>query len=353
MYFFLVLLGIATIEIITTRWSKFEESFQKQGILILGGIGVFLSLGIVAYPHTSLQELFFGIGEKQHGLLFPLGLIWLAYLTSLLHQNERKKVFFALIFSGIFVALVALIESRGANIFTGASYTITGSWGDIRSTSTLGNPNYVAGYLLMLLPLVRKSEKKWQYFLLPILLLGILVTKSVIGLSIALSYLVYLLMKKRSKIYTSTTLPLLVLLLIGGAYLYAPESEKWLSLISRFILMKHTIIGAMDGFWSLLIGHGPDSIVRFFSGIRPDEIVSYFPEGMIIDSSHNILIDILMAYGIIGCILFIRYIASRWHHLDTFAKQGIVLGLAFLSLNVLVVSHMILLVFFLSCKKVN
>jgi hypothetical protein len=44
-------------------------------------------------------------------------------------------------------------------------------------------------------------------------------------------------------------------------------------------------------------------------------------------------------------------IARQWKHLDTWARYGLVVGLTFFSLNVIVVSHWIVLVFFLSQKR--
>ena len=72
---------------------------------------------------------------------------------------------------------------------------------------------------------------------------------------------------------------------------------------------------------------------------------------MIIDSSHNLWIDVLTKYGLVGLIALIAWIGSRWKQLGETAKVGLILGLTFFSMNVVVVSHSILLVYFLTAKN--
>lgn len=85
------------------------------------------------------------------------------------------------------IAIIAITESFfGYNIFTGLSFITQGSWSNIRSIATLGNPNYVAGYLLMILPMILGYVRHFEkYILLVIICFGILATKSVIGISLA------------------------------------------------------------------------------------------------------------------------------------------------------------------------
>lgn len=77
------------------------------------------------------------------------------------------------------------------------------------------------------------------------------------------------------------------------------DTEKLLSLTSRFVLMKESLMMMLQYPFSLLIGFGPDSLASHFSIIRSSLVSSYFPNHEIIDSSHNILIDIIFQYGIL------------------------------------------------------
>ena len=96
MTLFLILLVSATLELITSKWVYFTK---KSTLLPLGGcmlIGIFW---IILFYQTQLYDLLFGIGEKRHGILLPLGLIYLSILLSSLQIHERKKLAYSIIFS--------------------------------------------------------------------------------------------------------------------------------------------------------------------------------------------------------------------------------------------------------------
>jgi len=68
-------------------------------------------------------------------------------------------------------------------------------WGIGRVFSTLGNPNYLAGYLLMLLPILaeRKFSQVWGYWML---FLGVMIlTGSVAGVLLAGMYVAIMILK--------------------------------------------------------------------------------------------------------------------------------------------------------------
>ena len=353
MHFFLILLVLASIEIFTNtqKWRKIMWEYKKNKYF-LSGCFLFFLLAFWIYPYEHYWDLLLGIGEKQHGLLLPFGLIWFYILLHFLEKSELQKIGYTIIGTGSIVALVALIEILGYNIFTGAIYSVEGSWWEVRSTSTLGNPNYVAGYLLMILPLIVFQMRGFlKYILFIALWSGIIATKSMIGIWLLLAYSLYLLGKKIIPKKIHILFP--VIMILGGAsvYFFFAGTEKWLSLTSRFVLMKHTFLGSLDSMIAIWFWHGPDAIIRYFSFIRAPEIDAYFPPNMIIDSSHNIFIDILSMYGVIGVGFFVYVTLSRLKHLDHASKVGLMLGLSFLSLNVFVLSHMILLVYFLSFTK--
>ena len=113
------------------------------------------------------------------------------------------------------------------------------------------------------------------------------------------------------------------------------------------MLMKYTLIGDSISPISLLFGHGPDTVMQIFALVRPEEVNQYFPRNSIIDSSHNIWIDIFMSYGLAGLTLCIWYISRGWTERDIYRKSSVILGLIFLSLNVIVISHLIVLVWLL------
>ncbi len=349
---FLILLVFATFEMLVRKREYFVSKGTRFWVHILFGVLTFLTFSGFFYQYFDLKSLLFGVGEKQHGILMILWLFWLGILLSFLNYREKRYVGYAILVSGFFVAITTIIEFLGYNIFTGETYSSLGSWGEVRSTSTLGNPNYVAWFLLILLPLVFSSVKRGEkYILFFLFFLWLCATKSMIGIALGILYSVLLLGKKflGSKIYL--ILPFFLIIGITIAYWLTSESEKWLSLLSRFVLMKHTMIESLKSGLGILFGYWPDAVIQFFSSSRAEEISSYFPTSMIIDSSHNIFIDAYASYGIIGIVLITSFLFSRSKNLDIPSRHALILGFGFLSLNVYVISHLIVLLYYISLVR--
>ncbi len=347
MPFFLALLFLASCEIF---WKE-RDFFSKKTLSLLIGL-IWVGLTSFLVNREWVRDFLLGIGEKQHGILLILGLIWLWYLLSFASKKEQSTLNTILLFSWSIVACISLIEGVFRyNIFTGTVFQTTGSWWDVRSTATLGNPNYVAWYLLMLLPLTLSHIKRWEKYILTLLLfIGILMTKSVIGISLALAFLVFLIGKYFLGKRVYIIFPLILLTLLSLVLYRYSESDKWLSLISRFVLMRETIVLALEHPLHTIFWYGPNGVIEMYQWVRSAIINAYFPPNMTIDSSHNIFLDIVVKYGIIWLVIFSSFIAFRWKNLETFAQYGLILGFLFFSLNVVVVSHLIVMVLLLMSK---
>lgn len=92
-----------------------------------------------------------------------------------------------------------------------------------------------------------------------------------------------------------------------------------------------------------LTGFGPEAVLGFFSESRSPIVDAYFPRGSLIDSSHNILLDIVFQYGILPVALFTYFIYKNWNHWNHHARASTVLGIAFLMFNPYVVVHLMIL----------
>jgi ABC-type phosphate/phosphonate transport system permease subunit len=90
------------------------------------------------------------------------------------------------------MAFVACVEGVfHYDIFTHQTVSYSASWGELRSISTLGNPNYVAGYLLMIFPFLIAEIRTRSILPFLIVTLGIIMTGSIIGIVLALLMLIY------------------------------------------------------------------------------------------------------------------------------------------------------------------
>lgn len=69
---------------------------------------------------------------------------------------------------------------------------------------------------------------------------------------------------------------------------------------------------------------------------------------MLIDSSHDVYIDILFQYGILPLLLIARFLYLAWQGQKEELQIAIALGGVFLSLNVFVVVHILILALLLA-----
>ncbi|MFZ2255631.1 MAG: hypothetical protein WAW59_03270 [Patescibacteria group bacterium] len=101
-----------------------------------------------------------GSYEKFHGYLLYVGILLLGFSLSIVSLRERQRLANISLISASIVSVVAILEAYGFSIFLP---THSGTWGEgLRTIATMGNPNYLAGYLLFCLPLVssvRSPEK--------------------------------------------------------------------------------------------------------------------------------------------------------------------------------------------------
>lgn len=73
-------------------------------------------------------------------------------------------------------------------------------------------------------------------------------------------------------------------------------TEKWLSLSSRFILMQESFLAIFQNGVSFVLGRGPNGIIEYYDGVRSSKVDAYFPSNMIIDSSHNVFVDLMFKF---------------------------------------------------------
>lgn len=362
LFFFLSLLALVEL-----AWTHGEEVWQrlKQHGWYLVGLLLFPLVSTLVWSTPLDFSFLFWSYEKRHGYLFFVWLTLLVFFLGVLRKKEKDLLVKVGLVSGVLVSFFALLEYIGAPLFYGG---VSGtSWGTGRSISTLGNPNYLAGYLLLLLPLVSSIRKPERYILVTLFVMAILTTQSFIALFLLVLYGVSVIlgmirnpvknkdssqvtgffhMQKWQVIRTFVVFVTGFTITILGYFLLPPD--KLLSLTSRFVLMQETLSIMLQYPLSFFVGFGPDTIIRAYEDARTPLINAYFPSGSAIDSSHNIFIDFLFQFGIIP-LSFIGYLLTRsWRVIAKSGKEGVILGIAFLSLNPYVLVHMILLVFLTS-----
>lgn len=335
-YFFLILILFAIIESMMSHGTRIIEYVRRYSLVLLL-LGTLPGVGWILHQDLVGGNWLWWSWQKHHGYLFWIGCITLSVLIAVLSSEQKRKLIRTSITSAILVAVFALGEYTGIYEFLpGAS----GTWESGRSISTLGNPNYVAGYLLIHIALVWyiRSPEKW--IAMGILILWIMTTKSMIAMFLwgvfALSLLLKLFIHNRWR-RIATIIGCTILLIIAW-YSMIP-AEKLLSLESRWILMRDIWTYMVQHPFDMLVWHGPESIIGLFSMYPSLDIARYFPQGSIIDSSHNILLDIVYQFGIIPLLFIFSWIRIRGVGGNSHSQAWALLGILFLMMNPYVLVH--------------
>jgi hypothetical protein len=198
MYFFLLCLAAIGIEIILKKRHELTRILKKYALVIL-------SLLIIPWVShwvfgTDIDTLWLiGTHEKHHGYIFLVGMVCFGVVLSCLEGKEREKLMEISLLSALIVSLFALLEYANIYSFLGR---YSQSWEVGRTIATLGNPNYLAGYLIMHMPVIFSRKKPWEKWGgLLILILAIFSTGSYIAIGLIGIYLVVLILRRVSSVW--------------------------------------------------------------------------------------------------------------------------------------------------------
>ncbi|MBL7141891.1 O-antigen ligase family protein [Patescibacteria group bacterium] len=296
-------------------------------------------LGLAAVFSQSPHYSFWGYYSRKMGYL-----IWLHFFAfflilffNLKNKKQITRIFHIIVAATGIVVLYGFLQILGLDIFSWKESPFLG----YRVFSTLGQPNFLASWLLLVIPVIFwalfiKTHKPFkQFFLRPVFiclfLLAIFVfilTQSRggwIGFFFAFFFFVIIFawLKKQKRL---TTL-LLVLLFLSLIFVVAlnlypfPLNKGDNILVRRFKTLSHlTEAGQLRFIWwqnSLdlikqkpVLGYGLETqhlnFVRYY---RPEfaalEAINQIP-----DRAHNDILDILLTSGLLGLVSYLFLIGS-------------------------------------------
>lgn len=271
--------------------------------------------------HNFINSLV-GYGYHHQGVVFFLVLgLW-----QILFKRERgNKILFLTALAAIIESIIVLLQ-RG---FFGNGF------------GTLGTPHDTAGFLLIALPLVVQN---FPLFLGLLTIAGIIATGSQIAILILMALGFYYLLQKtrfiknRFKILIVTV----IFLLIGSVLVYVQKNESPFE--SRHLIWTLGFKAFME---KPLFGYGSENIMTAY-----DQQYRYVDKpllNLMVDRSHNLLLDILLFSGIAGFILFAKWLIDHLKQLKENWQIYSLLSLFLFSFfQPLGVVHWVFLVFILN-----
>lgn len=313
------------VEIIFALWAVLalmspEYRPKKSAALLIGGAFV-LSLGISTVLAENPSKAFWSNFERMEGYITLIHLaMYVTVLTTMMKTEELwKKFFLTSIGASVIIALYGCLQLAGA-------FTI--NQGGVRVDGTFGNATYLAVYMLIhafvtILALFRwtKGSRLTQVLLSVALLLQITMVfyaatrGTILGLvgGLLLAGLIFTFSRGAGNIRRIGIGFIIAVVVAGGIFFAVKDTEyvqnhAVLSRIASISLAqgetRFTIWSmALSGFYERpLFGWGQEGFNFVFNEHYVPTLYNQEPW---FDRAHNILLDWLVAGGIVGAVLYL------------------------------------------------
>jgi len=329
--------------------------WPTMALLIFGAVSLFFSVN----PANSYQ----GLSDRQQGYRTCLFYAWwFSFLfcnlvTAQDFDKKLERIFWVIMGSSFLVGLYAVLQILGIDFVAWTEPPFVTH----RATSTLGQPNYLGSYLLLVIPLSIYGLVRYRQRLVRFAL-GLLLALQLVALVVTGSRAAWL--------GLLGSLGFLALWRLSGFWSKLPAAKKRLTiaisvlaviLLSWLLLQNNYIARRLEGitnfrqgsvsvrfnFWSgalksiaqkPLLGYGLEN--------QGEEFIKYYQanwaETGFVNAStnraHNLILDILLTTGIVGLILYLWLYGSffRWsgqnRHQEKYRWLSEVLAVAVLGL---------------------
>ncbi|MFO0780327.1 MAG: O-antigen ligase [Candidatus Gracilibacteria bacterium] len=299
-----------------------------KGLLL--ALAIFLIVTVIATVVSVAPALsFFGWYPRFQGLytMFFYVLTGLVMFFEVKHEPQKNRLMLAMMLGMGIACLLALLQKFVPGFLQW--------WNDDeflgRAYGTLANPNYLAAYLLMILPVsaVHVLRGKYRWFSLIVLGLAfitLLFTLSRSGLVAFAGIFVMLagLLAVRRRSWKMLT-GVLMLPLLGVAffwYIAAHAQPEWATKIpfmERLMTNEESASSARTRitmwpavlqqiFTSPVIGYGPETFAVTFPSFAPASMNTREDQGEIADHAHNEVLDTAVQIGIPGTVAYYLFL---------------------------------------------
>lgn len=283
----------------------------------------FLMLAAFLSTVSSLTPL-----QSVQYLIMYLGYFFLYLLASqLLREKGRLRATLAvLLLVGILVSVLGILQ-YGSGVQTAASWVDVTQSPDIstRVYSTFGNPNVLAEYLALLIPLgvgFLWSNPRWygkviHLGIIGVLFIGLILTFSRgAWLSVALAAFLFALLKERRLLPVFAVGALAAPVMLPGVVLHRISTIGSLQDSSNYFRISIWLgsLRMLKDFWLSGAGLGFPAFTAAY--------IFYRALGAIAMHSHNLYLEIILEMGLVGALAFlwlmfsfIKYnLREFWYH---------------------------------------
>ncbi len=265
---------------------------------------------------ANVPQSLFGSLDRSQGALTLLSYLIICFLTAQQKQSTGQawRLLKGLIIGGGALTAVGLLQLAGLLDF--------GLVTDARSAvyATLGRSNFVAAYLVMILPLTltwllqtadrqKKGILLFLWVMQLILLLATQARSAWIATAVSLSIFALLWRGQNISRFKCRLLWIffMSLLVLVGFVIFWSGSHDQGSGAARRVIWQGTLELAAA---RPLTGYGPDSLSLIFPSVFPPELVYYQGREFYVDRAHNLFLDWAVTTGVVGLALYLLIIAG-------------------------------------------
>ena len=279
-----------------TLRDQIKSTFSVAIVIFL----LILSINILVNNNVITERLF-GIRGRSTGFITFVSLAVIALIVS--QRAEIKRFFIALLITSLFVSGYFILQINGLDIFTVEEFYSTPS-------STLGNPNFVSGFvgfsLFSSIYLISRNNLKISIAAISVLGLNLFVLSRVVsiqgtialitGFSIFIFLHIFALKKRSITVAISTVALASLLTLLLGLFGRGPLSN-FLGSSTTFSRLDYWRAAMRMLFDHPIFGVGLDGYRDNYRIYRDEIAIERFGTGQIADSAHNIFLDLLAGGG--------------------------------------------------------
>jgi len=341
-----------------------DKSYRPRRSLLLWVLIIFTAIvGLADLFGVNPYHSFWSSYERMEGYLMIVHL--LAYFLILTSVFRTKKDWFIL--GNIFVIAGVLVGGYGVLQILGIKEAIQG--GDVRIDGTIGNPTYLAVYLLLVLALTAilffNARKRWlKYCYGAVILFSFLIIYFTASRGVALALLIgmplflvlYLIFFRgvngAERVYKKIALAILAALILLPIGFWLVKDARFIeesNVLSRFasISFDETTIRSRFTIWNMswqgvkdrpLLGWGQENYIHVFSKYFNPRLYDQEPW---FDRAHNIVFDWLVNAGLLGFIAYLSIFVAFYLSLKEILKRNVILKKEGLILLVLPIAYFI------------